>query len=215
MVSQYGRVKSVDRFDSSNRFLRGKMLKQHITIHGYPCVNLHKNNKLKSCRIHILVAAAFKNYQYKNHLKIIDHIDGNRLNSKLSNLQIISQRQNVRKDVLKNKKSKLPVGVFKDKNKYRSSIYIDNKLRYLGTFCNIADAELAYKQASHLVDTGNAKQIKFATKSERKHKLPTGVFKNKKRFMARIRVNGQIKYLGTFDTPEEASAVYQKEKRKR
>lgn len=44
----------------------------------------------------------------------------------------------------------------------------------------------------------------------RKLNLPEGVRPNGKRFMARARVNGQQVYIGTFDTPEEASSAYRK-----
>lgn len=42
----------------------------------------------------------------------------------------------------------------------------------------------------------------------RKHKLPCGVFPNKKRFLSKCRVLGKHVLLGTYDTPEEAHAVY-------
>lgn len=42
----------------------------------------------------------------------------------------------------------------------------------------------------------------------KKSGLPLGVFKNKKRFSAAKSINGKIYYLGTYDTPEEAAAVY-------
>lgn len=42
----------------------------------------------------------------------------------------------------------------------------------------------------------------------RKGTLPVGVSRSKKRFRARIRVNGKWLGLGSFDTPEEASQVY-------
>lgn len=40
--------------------------------------------------------------------------------------------------------------------------------------------------------------------------LPIGVSKNKKRFSAHIGVDGHQIHLGTFDTPERASEIYQK-----
>jgi len=45
--------------------------------------------------------------------------------------------------------------------------------------------------------------------------LPTGVYPNKKRFMARIKVAGKKIYLGTFSTPEEASDIFQSAKRQK
>ncbi len=43
----------------------------------------------------------------------------------------------------------------------------------------------------------------------RKSGLPIGVTKNHKRYKTEIRFNWKRQYLGTYDTPEEASAVYQ------
>jgi hypothetical protein len=46
----------------------------------------------------------------------------------------------------------------------------------------------------------------------RERELPIGVTrtKNRKKFKSRITINGKIKTLGTFFTPEEASEAYQK-----
>lgn len=40
--------------------------------------------------------------------------------------------------------------------------------------------------------------------------LPSGVHRSGKRFQALIRVNGVLRSLGCYDTPDEASDVYQK-----
>lgn len=44
----------------------------------------------------------------------------------------------------------------------------------------------------------------------RRNGLPRGVDPNKKGFMARVRRDGRLYHLGTFPTPEEASAAYEK-----
>jgi hypothetical protein len=42
----------------------------------------------------------------------------------------------------------------------------------------------------------------------RKYDLPRGVCHNKRRFLARIRKDGVVMCLGTYDTPEQASDAY-------
>lgn len=38
--------------------------------------------------------------------------------------------------------------------------------------------------------------------------LPKGVYRHRNRFRAQIRMQGHVKHLGTYDTPEQAHAVY-------
>ena len=55
---------------------------------------LHDNGERKSVLVHILVANSFLQ---KEEDKQIDHIDGNRTNNHISNLQFLSASENVRK----------------------------------------------------------------------------------------------------------------------
>lgn len=45
MISSYGRVKSVDKYDRFGRFWKGKILKNNKQSNGYFSVGLSKNGK--------------------------------------------------------------------------------------------------------------------------------------------------------------------------
>ena len=99
-ISDLGRVKS----------LRGneKILKQLVNRDGYYVVRIRKNKKRKEYFVHRLMALCFINY--KNNYKCLDdeknkkfnvsnltvnHIDKNRLNNNISNLEWCSLRYNI------------------------------------------------------------------------------------------------------------------------
>ena len=90
-VSNLGRVKSVDRYVycevSPNKLqhLFGKVLKSKIDKKGYAIVYLSKEGKQKAKKIHRLVAQAF----IPNPLNLpqVNHIDGNKTNNNVSNLE--------------------------------------------------------------------------------------------------------------------------------
>ena len=89
-ISSNGRVKRLARvcIDDLGRHMpyKEKILTNRIGKNtGYPCVNLSKNNIVKTWNIHTLIADAF--IPNPNNLPCINHKDENRANSVLSNLE--------------------------------------------------------------------------------------------------------------------------------
>lgn len=80
----------------------------------------------------------------------VDHINGDTLDNRRSNLRLCSRSQNNRnKTAHKNSTSKY-LGVCWDKarSKWKSTIYVGNKVRHLGRFKNEVDAAHAYDKAA-------------------------------------------------------------------
>lgn len=89
-ISSLGRVKRVARVsvDSLGRTFpyKERYLKVKVSRHtGYPCVNLSKNGEQTPYCIHRLIADAF--IPNPNNLPCVNHIDEDRSNSVLSNLE--------------------------------------------------------------------------------------------------------------------------------
>ena len=104
-----------------------------------------KNNKRKHFELHQIMAIVFLNHVPCGMKLVIDHIDENKVNNKLQNLRIISQREN---SVNSKRASKYGTGVCLLKNgKYESRIRVNNILHYLGLFNNSQDASKAYQEA--------------------------------------------------------------------
>jgi hypothetical protein len=70
----------------------GRILKPCINTVGYPFVSLSKNGKQKQSMVHRLVARAFIGRCKKGF--VVNHIDGVKTNSHLSNLEYITYRAN-------------------------------------------------------------------------------------------------------------------------
>jgi hypothetical protein len=87
-VSNYGRVKSL-------KGITERILKLSKTQDGYVQVVMCINNKPKSYRVNRLVAKYFLDNP-NNHPQV-DHIDENRLNNHVDNLQWISAKDNTTK----------------------------------------------------------------------------------------------------------------------
>ena len=121
-----------------------KILKPRENSNGYLYINLSKNGKYKSIMIHKLVAITYLNHvpNFKQNI-VVDHINNIKTDNNLSNLQLITQRENTAKRVLKNKTSKY-VGVRWEYNKWGANIVIDKVNYKLGRFDNELDARKAY-----------------------------------------------------------------------
>lgn len=156
-VSNFGRVKGLDRKSWNGKVFFNKtgiVLKLKLNRNGYYTVNLCKSNLKKTLRVHQLVAVAFLNHKIDGFKIVVDHIDGDKKNNNVSNLQLISMRENISRS-RKNGTSKY-TGVCFDKysNKWKSTIGINGKNKHLGNFKNEYDAHLAYQNALKNLENG-------------------------------------------------------------
>lgn len=141
-VSNLGRIKSLKRSKVRN----DRVLKMSLCSGGYYRVNLKGKGKGKSVRVHTLVAEHFLNHNYKITKKVVDHINNNKLDNRVENLQIITQRENASKDKKGYSSKYVGVHITRLKNRWRACITIDSKQIDLGSFINEYDAHLAYQK---------------------------------------------------------------------
>ena len=97
-VSNLGRIKSLNRYSYNsvgkyNKKIFERILKQAIAKPGYYVINLTKNGKQKTYRIHRLVAETF--IPNPNNYPMINHIDCNKLNNKVENLEWCTHTHNM------------------------------------------------------------------------------------------------------------------------
>ena len=97
-VSSMGRVRSMDRITTHPRnktmFLprRGRILKWEFDKYGYPVVTLSKDGKIRTFKIHRLVAMAF--IPNPDNLPQIDHINAKRYDNRPENLRWCTTQDN-------------------------------------------------------------------------------------------------------------------------
>ena len=111
---------------------------------GYRVLRLYNKGKGRTISVHQAVAMAFLNHTPDGYNMTVDHIDNNPLNNCLSNLQLMTQRENKNRIVRGVSKY---AGVYfrKDTKKWRSVICIKGKRKSLGSFKTEEEAHETYQ----------------------------------------------------------------------
>lgn len=108
--------------------------------------------------LYFLVVKDNKSYNLKQHqfawywihkecIKCIDHINGNRIDNRISNLRNVTQQENTFNSVSKG------YDFDKKEKKWRARIKINNKSIYLGRYDTEEDARQAYLEAKEKYHT--------------------------------------------------------------
>jgi hypothetical protein len=97
-VSDLGNVKRVSSFSGVNKkYLGDYHLKVRDNGKGYYRIKLTKNNKSKRVMLHRIIAQAF--IKNEHNKPFVNHIDHNKKNNSLSNLEWCTQSENILHEV--------------------------------------------------------------------------------------------------------------------
>ena len=109
-----------------------------LNAHGYYQVRFG-GQAFKNHRIIWALSKGFDPGQFE-----IDHVNGDRGDNRIENLNLVSRRQNFQN---KTNQSIFGVGVSWDDYGFRASIGIDGTRKYLGSFATAREARQAYQKA--------------------------------------------------------------------
>lgn len=151
MVSNLGNVKSLSKKwisgNGGNRSHQEIIMKSFVTgkNRNYYALSLSKNGKSKLIAVHLLVAKTFLNHTPNGNKLVIDHINNDQSDNRLENLQIVTNRENISKDI-KYKTSKYTgVSWDKERSKWKAEIRIDKIKYFLGRFSTELEAHQEYQ----------------------------------------------------------------------
>lgn len=148
-ISNLGNIKSLERVLENNgnyRTLKERFKKQSLNSAGYLSTYLHKNGKRKYFQTHQLMAITFLNHIPTGVNLVVNHINFDKLDNNICNLEVITQRKNTNKKHLKSTSKYTGVCWDSNNKKWKSQIVKNGKKKYLGLFKNEYDAYLSYKK---------------------------------------------------------------------
>ena len=151
-ASNLGRIKSLSRTfnhptGNGTITIKDKILSPSIEGSGYLIVSLSKKGIQKKFKVHQLIAMTFLNHIPCGHKIVVNHIDFDKKNNKVINLELVTTRENSNKKHLKSTSKYTGVSWNKRDKKWRSYIYINGKLKHLGYYESELEAHEAYQNA--------------------------------------------------------------------
>lgn len=119
---------------------RKRLMKRQCSENGYFVIHLSNDfGKSKLMKLHILVAITFIGERIPGY--VIDHLDGNKFNPKLENLEYVSPGENTRRS--------LTMGIQKNKVWDETEIRIMCSMLQSGSTNKEIEEYFAYKELSH------------------------------------------------------------------
>jgi len=145
-VSSLGNVKSL-------KYGKEKTLKLSLNRGGYLRVNLCKKGNIERRLIHQLTVEAFLDHKRCGFKLVVNHIDFNKTNNNVNNLEIVTARENTNRKHIESTSKYTGVHWYKITNKWRAVIVINGKQKHLGYFVDELEASEAYqKELNNLIN---------------------------------------------------------------
>ena len=91
-ISNYGRVMALKKLQGY--IMRSERILKPRLINGYYVAHLCKNNISKNVLVHRIVAECF--IDNPNNLPVVNHIDGNKQNNNVNNLEWVTHSENTK-----------------------------------------------------------------------------------------------------------------------
>ena len=156
-VSSCGRVRTYNKTTYTEKHGTRKWKNRILHFKGETYntgyrVDLWKNGKSKTFLVARLVAFTFYNKDISNKKLTVDHLDGNRLNNNLSNLELVTLKENIRRG-FKN-------GLYHNQKK---TLITDKKNKTKKTFISMSKAS-EYIKKNHGYISMKIKQNKYENK---------------------------------------------------
>jgi hypothetical protein len=151
MEQIWKRVPGYEDYEISNtgnlmsyKYSKPKLIKGVITKKGYLNYCLSNKNGSFIIGAHVVVAIAFLGHTPCGLKLVVDHINDIKIDNRVENLQIVTNRYNIGKTRINRSSNYVGVSWNKKLNKWTAQIGIGNKKKHLGVFINELDGHLEY-----------------------------------------------------------------------
>ena len=153
-ASNLGRIKS---------FHKGYevILKGSLSLNNYYMINLCKNKKQKKLRVHQIIAMTFLGHIPNKFSQVVNHINFDKLDNRLDNLEIITHRENTNKKHIKSTSKFVGVSFCSYRKKYMATIIIKGDSVFLLRTIDEIKACNAYKLALENINLYKGDKNKF------------------------------------------------------
>lgn len=125
-ISNFGRVKSLERLSCQNILIKERIKKNQDNGNGYKYVQLKLNGTRKNFYVHRLVATYF-NFK-KDEATEVNHIDGNKENNCSNNLEWVTSSENtkhaIKNGLITNEIQVIKMKEWQRKNRKKKQVYL-------------------------------------------------------------------------------------------